>query len=400
MSGVACRACGRDRLEPFLDLGELPLAGGFLSDVSEIAAERLFPLVVHVCADCGLVQNVLPIAPELLFKQYFFSSSTVGPLVEHFKSYADFIHGTLNVNAAVEFGCNDGILLEQLKARGVRAVGVDYAENITAIARGKGLDVITGAFDLKTASAIRERIGPVDYVTGSNCFAHSHEPAAVLQAARQVLAPSGLLGLEVMYAGDLLEKLQWDTLYHEHLTVLSLGTLSVLLERNGFRVIDVFRLPMHAGSLRVLASPDAKREPHPRVAALAKEEARQRLNEAATWHEVGHRVERLIEVVGNTMADIAAARRRIWAYGASGRAALWLSACKMHYIERIVDSSPLRIGTLLPGTHQAVVPPAEMKATPPDYVFVTAWNYFDLIRAKEDWFEGAWVTPLPRFEIF
>ena len=400
MSGVACRACGRDRLEPFLDLGELPLAGAFLSDASEIAGERLFPLVIHVCADCGLVQNVLPIAPELLFKQYFFSSSTVGPLVEHFKSYADFIRGSLQVNAVVEFGCNDGVLLEQLKARGAKTVGVDYAENITAIARGKGLDVITGAFNLETASAIRERIGPVDYVTGSNCFAHNHEPGEILQAARHVLAPTGLLGLEVMYAGDLLEKLQWDTLYHEHLSVLSLGTLSLLLERNGFHVVDVFRLPMHAGSLRVLASPDAKRVPHSRVAALTAEESRQRLNEARTWHEFGRKVERLIELVGNTMADIAAARRRIWAYGASGRAALWLSACKMNYIERIVDSSPLRIGTLLPGTHQPVVPPAAMRAAPPDYVFVTAWNYFDVIRAKEDWFKGAWVTPLPRLEIF
>ena len=396
---VACWACGRDRLEPFLDLGPLPLAGGFLSDASQIAQEQWFPLVVHVCDDCGLVQNILPISPEVLFKQYYFSSSTVAPLIEHFKGYADFISGGLGVKTAVEFGCNDGILLEQLRARGVKATGVDYSENITPIARGKGLDVVTGMFEPETARPIRERIGAVDYVTGSNCFAHFHCPEAALEAARVLLKRDGLLGLEVMYAGDLLEKLQWDTLYHEHLTVLSLGTLSALLKRNGFHVIDVHRIPMHAGSLRVLASADPHRAPHPRVLALAEEERRLKLNEAATWHEFGRKVLRLIETVGHTMADLGA-RKRIWAYGASGRAALWLSACKMTYVERIADASPLRAGTLLPGTHQKVVLPTEMRASPPDYVFLTAWNYFDRIRANEAWYRGTWITPLPRFEFF
>ena len=149
------------------------------------------------------------------------------PPIEHFKGYADFIANTLGVKTAVEFGCNDGIELEQLRARGVKATGVDYSENITAIARGKGLDVVTGLFVPETARAIRERIGAVDYVTGSNCFAHFHRPETALEAARVLLKPDGLLGLEVMYAGDLLEKLQWDTLYHEHLTVLELGYASV-----------------------------------------------------------------------------------------------------------------------------------------------------------------------------
>jgi novobiocin biosynthesis protein NovU/D-mycarose 3-C-methyltransferase len=399
MKGIGCRACLGERIEPFLDLGELPLAGGFLRDESEIACEQLFPLAVHVCADCGLVQNVLPIAPELLFKQYYFSSSTVAPLLRHFKDYADFIAGTIGARTVVEFGCNDGILLEQLRARRLTGIGVDYAENITAIARSKGLDVVTGAFDLDAARAIRERIGAVDLVTGSNCFAHNHEPDRILNAARHLLSPSGLLGLEVMYAGDLLEKLQWDTLYHEHLTVLSLGTLSVLLERHGFHVIDVFRIPMHAGSLRVLASADPFRKPHSRVAALAKEEALQGLNTPAVWHGFAQKVLRLIDVVGTTVADLAAGRR-VWAYGASGRASLWLSACRMHYIECVVDASPLRAGTLMPGTHQKVILPSEMRAVPPDYAFVTAWNYFDVIRANERWYSGTWITPLPRFEFF
>ena len=394
---VSCRACRKSRLEPFLDLGALPLAGGFLRDASEISAERRFPLVVHVCLDCGLLQIVEPIAPDVLFKHYYFSASTVGPLLDHFKAYADFIATTLGAKKVVEFGCNDGILLGPLRERGVAAIGVDFSENITAIARAKGLDVVTGAFDPACADAIRARAGAVDFVTGSNCFAHNDQPDPILEAARRLLAPSGLLGLEVLYAGDLLEKLQWDSLYHEHLNTYSLGSLTTLLARNGFRVVDAFRLPMHAGSLRVLASPDPTRAASPRVAALAAEEARVSLNDAATWRRFGATVRRTIAVVTEIVADLAA-RRRIWAYGASGRAAMWLSACNMDYIERVVDASPLRAGTLMPGTHQPVVLPEELRRTPPDCLFVTAWNYLDVIRAKERWYQGVWITPAPRFE--
>src|SRR5216684_2641974 len=140
----------------------MPLAGAFLAGREAIAAERRYPLKVHVCRTCALVQILDPVNPDMLFRDYAFSSSTVGPLVEHFDSYAEWLVRLLRPSTVVEFGCNDGILLVPFRARGVTAVGVDISENITAMAREKGLDVITGYFDTATAAAIASRIGTVD----------------------------------------------------------------------------------------------------------------------------------------------------------------------------------------------------------------------------------------------
>jgi SAM-dependent methyltransferase len=399
MRRTTCRVCEGERLECFLDLGRMPLAGGFLSGPEAIATEKTYPLPVHVCLDCGLVQILEVVDPEILFQDYSFSSSTVGPLVTHFESYARWLHETLGCRSVVEFGCNDGVLLAPLQRLGVKACGIDVSANITEMARAKGLDVVTGYFDPATAAAIRERIGPVDVVTGSNAFAHNDHPARILEAARVVLDPKGHLCLEVMYAGDLVDQIQWDTLYHEHLSFYSLTTLSRLLERFGFKVVDALRLPMHGGSLRVAASADPQATPSPAVAALLADEAKAGLADPATWHAFGRHVSRKIAVVRETLGRLSS-KSRIWGYGAAGKATLWVNACHMDYLEAMVDASPLRAGRLMPGTHTPIVLPSELRKNPPDYIFVTAWNYADLIRSKEEWFAGFWVTPLPDLRVF
>ena len=398
MDRAQCRGCLGEQLTQIIDLGDVPLAGGFLADRSAIASEKLYPLSAHVCDRCGLVQIVRPVEPAILFKDYAFSSSTVGPLVDHFEAYAGWLADELKPKTVVEIGCNDGVLLAPLQKRGVRAVGVDLAENITEMAREKGLDVVTGYFDVETADEIRERVGPADVVTGSNCFAHNENPQAILEAAKRLLAPDGALCLEVMYAGDLLAQLQWDTLYHEHLTFYSLGTLSRLLERFGLHVSHAERLPMHGGSLRVVAGLESV------VRSQSFEEVQKledslRLNDAKTWTDFGKKCRRTINIVSDVVGPLAG-QNRIWAYGAAGKATMWLNACGMTYLETMVDASPLRAGKLMPGVHTPIVLPEELKRNPPDYVFITAWNYADVIAAKESWFEGTWLTPLPELRFF
>ena len=395
---TTCRGCDRSTLELVLDFGPQPLAGGFLSGPEAIPSERRFPLAVHVCASCGLLQILDPVDPEILFQDYSFASSTIGPLVDHFRSYAAAIRERLAPRVVIEFGCNDGVLLAPLQAAGVTAIGVDPSRNITELARSKGLDVVTGYFDVETARAIRERAGPADVVTGSNAFAHNDHPERILAAAREALAESGVLALEVMYAGDLLETLQWDTLYHEHLTFYSLTSLGRLLERHGFHVFAAERLPMHGGSLRVFASLDG-REVEPSARALFAYEDEHRLSDSATWHAFARESRRRIEIVREVYAGLATSKR-IWGYGAAGKATMWVNVCEMSYLEAVVDASPLRAGKLMPGTHSPIVFPEEMRKRAPDICFVTAWNYADLIRSKETWFEGMWSTPLPALRFF
>jgi methylation protein EvaC len=394
-----CRACGSTSLEMVFDFGSVPLAGAFLSGPETIAAERRFPLKVHVCGNCALVQILDPIDPDVLFRDYAFASSTVGPLVQHFNSYAEWLVQHLKPSTAIEFGCNDGILLAPLRSQGVMAVGVDISENITAMARDKGLDVVTGYFDPGTAAAIVSRIGSVDVVTGSNAFAHNDRPEVILNAAAAALSDRGRLCLEVMYAGDLLEQLQWDTLYHEHLTFYSLSALRVLMQRYGFDVEHAERIPMHGGSLRVIAARGGTVAPSPSVGQLMEFERASGIDRADTWVDFGNRIVRKIDVVKRVFAELGR-KSRIWGYGAAGKATMWVNACEMDYLGAMVDASPLRAGKLMPGTHTPILFPAELARANPEYAFITAWNYAGVITAREAWYQGVWAVPLPDLRFF
>lgn len=396
---VPCRACGDGPLELFLDLGDMPLAGGFLSNLEEADDENLYPLRVFTCKQCSLVQIVDVVDPSVLFQDYSFASSTIPALVEHFNDYAQWIVDRFRPKQVAEFGCNDGVLLRPLEKFGVEGWGVDISENIGEIARSEGLNVVTGFFDRDMAMGLRESIGPVDLVTGSNAFAHNEDPGEILNAARLLLEPQGHLCLEFMYAGDLLALTQWDTLYHEHLTFYSLETLSLLLERHGFKVVHVEHLPMHAGSLRVVAAKENSASPDASVKERQRLEEEMQVNQAETWLSFGRRVGRRIDIVAEVFRALAD-KNSVWGYGAAGRATLWVNACKMNYLGAVVDASPLRAGKLMPGTHTPIVFPGEMKKSRPDHVFVTAWNYASSIQQKEGWYQGVWSTPLPELRFF
>ena len=399
MRRKVCRGCASDKLDMFLDLGEMALAGGFLPNAEAIRSEKAYPLSAHVCRSCGLVQILEVIDPDVLFQDYSFASSTIAPLVQHFENYAKWLQEKLHPRLVVEFGCNDGILLAPLEKIGIKACGVDVSKNITEMARANGLDDVTGFFDEQAAEAIEGRLGKVDVVTGSNAFPHNDKPEIILNAARRILKPDGHLCLEVMYAGDLLEQFQWDTLYHEHLTFYCLTTMEVLLKRFGFHAVDAERLPMHGGSLRVVAARNTTEPARASVSAILGYEKSKALADPATWMAFGRQTDRKTKVVRETVGRLSR-MSRIWGYGAAGKATLWVNACKMDYLEAMVDASPLRAGKLMPGTHTPIVFPGELKKNPPDYIFVTAWNYADLIRSKESWYEGIWLTPLPDLRFF
>jgi SAM-dependent methyltransferase len=392
-----CRGCGTSAVRPFFDLGQLPLAGGFLSE-SQIETEKRYPLLVSVCDHCGLVQIVSPVDPEILFLDYSFATGTISGLVSHFESYAEWISVNLRPNSVIEFGCNDGTLIAALEKHGIRSLGVDLAANITEMARQQGRNVVTGAFGPGIVDELRDQMGQVDLITGSNVFAHNADPASILEAVNALLAPDGVLCLEVMYAGDLLLQRQWDTLYHEHLTFYSLGTLGEALHRFGFEPISALRIPMHGGSLRLAAARSGRRQVDASVAELAAWEKDVSLNDSTTWDGFAQECRRRIDVFEHTMRRLSAGAS-IWGYGAAGKATMWVNVCEMNYLEALVDASPLRYGKLMPGTHTPIVSPEEFSRHQPDYVFVSAWNYLDAIRANEPNYNGYWIVPLPEMRI-
>jgi 2-polyprenyl-3-methyl-5-hydroxy-6-metoxy-1,4-benzoquinol methylase len=363
-------------------------------DSDAISRERTYPLPIHVCRKCGLVQTTYVIPSDTLFVNYFFSSSTVSYLVNHFAEYAKWLKEKYNPEFVVEFGCNDGILLAPLEKLGIRACGIDISHNITDLARGKGLNAITGYFDKATAHAIREKYGPADIVTGSNAFPHNDHPENILIAAQEMLKDNGHICLEMMYAGSLLEKVQWDSMYHEHLSYFCLTTIEVLLQRYGFHAVHAEIIPMHAGSLRVVAAVNPNEIPDASVETMLAYEKTNGYTDLNSWRKFSSDTQRQIMVVKEVISSLTH-EKRIWGYGAAGRATMWVNACKMNYLEAIVDESPLRAGRLMPGTHTPIVFPEALRVTPPDYILVTAWNYFDQIRLKEAWYKGIWIIPVP-----
>jgi novobiocin biosynthesis protein NovU/D-mycarose 3-C-methyltransferase len=396
-----CRACLSPDLELLFDLGPLPLAGGFLEPTQEAYRnEKKYPLPIHICKKCGLVQTTYVIPPDTLFENYLFSSSTVQFLVNHFRSYSRWLQDAYHPQSVIEFGCNDGVLLQPLQEMGIRTCGVDISQNITKIARDRGLNAITGYFNRDMAINIRKTFGTADIITGSNAFPHNDNPGDILEAAQELLSDNGHLVLEMMYAGSLLEKLQWDSMYHEHLSYFCLTTLSTLLERYGFHAVHAEIVPMHAGSLRVVATLNTSEYHDSTIPEMLKQEYSNGLTEPATWRKFTERMYRQILVVKGTIPTLSYddyPRDEICAYGASGRASMWLNACKLdsQIVNYIVDESPLRIDKVMPGTHQKIVSPDYFKQNTKHYCIVTAWNYFDQIRANNPWFKGIWIVPAP-----
>jgi len=392
-----CRACLTDNLELLFDLGPLPLAGGFLEPTQEAYRnENKYPLPIHVCKKCGLVQTTYVIPSDTLFENYLFSSSTIQFLVNHFRSYSKWLRDRYNPQSVIEFGCNDGVLLEPLKEMGIKTCGVDISQNITKIARDRGLNAITGYFNKDMAIEIRKTFGTTDIITGSNAFPHNDNPGDILEAAQELLSSDGHLVLEMMYAGSLLEKLQWDSMYHEHLSYFCLTTLSTLLERYGFHAVHAEIVPMHAGSLRVVATLNTSEYHDSTIPEMLKQEYTNGLTEPATWRKFTGKMHRQITTTKKVFNDIRESDYYIpiLAYGASGRASMWLNACGL-YFPMIADESPLRVGKVMPGTHCEIVTPQQLQKEDPEYIFVTAWNYFDQIRANNSWFKGIWIVPAP-----
>lgn len=400
-----CRACGSDRLEPFLDLGMQPLANAFLREPNEFAAESRYPLNVHCCAGCSLVQLVDVIDPEVLFRDYIYVTGTSTTIAAHNEEYARTVTTLLDAgpdDLVVEVASNDGSLLRRFAAHGVRTLGVEPATNIAALARAAGIETVNEFFDLDTARSVRQRFGPAKAVIGNNVLAHVDDTRGFLAGCRALLADDGLAIVEVPYIGDLVAHLEYDTVYHEHLCYFSVTALAHLCDAVGLRLVRVDHVPVHGGSIRIYAAPAAAGAAHaPAVLALLDRERADGLTRLSTYRDLAAAVERTRDELLALLRRLRHGGSTIAAYGAPAKGNTLLNYCGIgtDLVEYTVDRNPLKVGRYTPGMHLPVLPVETLMERRPDYVLILAWNFAGEIMEQQRAYHeagGRFIVPIPQ----
>ncbi|MBI3402962.1 MAG: class I SAM-dependent methyltransferase [Acidobacteria bacterium] len=397
---TTCRICGSDRLVLLVDYGDMPLAGGFLTR-DELAYQTAFPLRLARCAECTLMQILDVVPPADIFTQYSYVSSTTRTLIDHFAEMGAEIVAAEGAagRLVVEFGCNDGVLIRPLRAAGARVVGVDPSDVALRASREDGWPLVQAYFDDTAAARVKAAHGPARIVTGNNVFAHVDDLHAIVRGVTALLEDDGVFIFEVQYQGDLLALVQYDTVYHEHTCYHSLTALARLLDTHGLRIVDVKRIPIHAGSIRVTAArANTPRQPAPIVAQMLEAERAWKVD------RFGEQVEARRQSLRHLVVDLRRAGRRVVGYGAAGRSTILLNFCGLgpDLVEYVLDMSPLRSGKYVPGVSIPIVPPEPFHANPPNYAIMTAWNYEpEIVRKEQDFLHGGgrFIVPLPDVRI-
>ncbi len=403
-----CRICKSKDLVKFLSFGEMPLAGGFIKR-DEIKNEKFYPLDVYFCRNCKEVQLLDIVPADTLFKDYRFLASVTKTLSEHFRNYAKVMKYRFNLNEkslVVEFGSNDGVLQKPFKDLGITAVGVEPAKNVAKIAKEKGLIVINDYFTTKVAKHILETYGKADLICANNTFAHIDNMHEIMKSIKMLLKENGVFVFEVHYLVDLLDKYQYDMIYHEHLMYHSITSLSYLLKLFEMEIFDIKRIPIHLGSTRVYAKNiENHKEP---IRGIVKElpevERKMGLNREETFFKFASEVMKKRDKILEIVNDLKAKGKRIIGYGASGRASLHLNFCDLdqNKIDYVVDMSPERQNRLVPGTHIPIISPKVLKNDNPDYAILFAYNYEKEVLGKERDFikkGGKFIIPIPNVRI-
>lgn len=403
---VHCAFCKSRSLEMVIDFGKVALAGGFIKP-SQFAEERYFPLRVCFCNDCYAVQVVDIVDANVLFGNYFYFSSAIRTLREHFVDYANEIASRFlkqDCSKVVEIGCNDGILLKPLADQQIQTlIGVDPASNIVQAIDDPRIKVINDFFSRSVADQIVDQHGKVDMVVANNVYAHIPDICGVTQGIYNLLNDDGVFVFEVHYLGKIIQGMQYDMIYHEHLYYYSLLALINHFDRFDMVVFDVKPIPIHAGSMRYYVSKKGSRharEVSSRVTTLRNEELSNGFDKAETFLHFAADIAARKTKLMSLLDALRTKGRRVAGYGASGRANTIIQYCGIdhHHIEYMIDDAPAKAGYHTPGSHFLIRPKDALRESPPDYLLIFAWSYFNEIAYKcRSYLDGGgrMIVPLP-----
>ncbi|MDJ0768702.1 MAG: class I SAM-dependent methyltransferase [Ilumatobacter sp.] len=405
----ACRGCGSAELKQFLDLGETPLADALVTDaiVSEPSLEERFPLAVAFCPVCALVQITEDVEPTKLFvDNYLYFSSFSDHLLRHSREHALNLIATRGLDAdslVVELASNDGYLLKNFVDEGVPVVGFDPAPDQAEAANRIGVPTRAEFFGLEAAKALRAEGKAADVIIANNVMAHIPDPNDFVAGMAHLLADDGLITVENPSVWDLVDRVAFDTIYHEHFFYHSCTSVKNLVERHGLHLNHVEYFPdLHGGTNRWHIGHRDDPSPHVLERLAAEHEAG--LDDFEFFANFGGKVDTLRRDLLDLLGALKAEGKTIAAYGAAAKGATMVNATGIgtELVDYVVDRNVHKQGRFMPGTHQPIVDPAILVDDPPDALLLLAWNFASEIMAQQSEYAdngGRFIVPVPSPEL-
>ena len=402
----SCRSCGHTVLLQVLNLGCVPLANALLTNRQLREREDRFPLELYFCPQCALAQIGETVPPERLFRDYTYASSVSDTMVEHARTLVEALIERYDLGATsrvIEIASNDGYLLQFYKARGIPVLGIEPAANIAQLAIKKGISTLIEFFDEGLARRLAAGGQFADVIHAHNVFAHVPDPNTFVGGIKQVLKPDGVAVIEAPYVRDLINKLEFDTIYHEHFSYYSVSSVEALCRRHGLMIRDVELLPIHGGSLRLFVTHEGGQVSAHVAELLAKEKAEGLLT-FGYYRDFADRVARLKQQLLALLQRLQNAGHRIAAYGASAKGSTLMNAFGVdrRLIEFVVDRSQLKQGRFTPGNHLPILPPDALLERRADYVLLLTWNFAAEILSQQAEFRrrgGKFILPVPEVTV-
>lgn len=404
-----CRFCDAPLEHVFVDLGMSPPCERLVSFEQLNHMEPFYPLCVYVCAQCFLVQLQEYIAPQAIFSHYAYFSSYSTSWLKHAEQYVAMISERLGLGAqsqVVELASNDGYLLQYFKQRGIPCTGIEPAANVARVAQEQGIPTIVEFFGRELATRLRGEGMQANLLLGNNVLAHVPDINSFVGGMKILLAPDGVITMEFPHLVRLIEGNQFDTIYHEHFSYLSLRVVERIFAHHGLTVFDVDELPTHGGSLRIYACHSGPAAPAPsaRVLAVRQAEDALGLDRLEGYTGFAERFNAIKFDLLECLIRLKRAGKTVVGYGAPGKGNTLLNYCgiRTDLLAYTVDRNPFKHGKYLPGTHIPIYPPEKIAETRPDYLLILPWNLRDEIVSQmafvREW-SGQFIVPIPQVEI-
>jgi C-methyltransferase C-terminal domain/Putative zinc binding domain/Methyltransferase domain len=396
-----CRVCRSAALEDVLSLGDMPPVNSFLSGPADIAAERAYPLAIAFCATCSHVQLTHMLDPKDVFEQYIYFSGMSETVVRWGESLAKRYAAELSLasgDLVVELASNDGCILKAFKPT-CRVLGVEPAKNIAEVAVASGVPTIADFFNSRVAAESKAAHGGARLIIARNVVAHVPEVVDFLSGAADWLTDDGVLHVEVPYLREMVDKLEFDTIYHEHLSYFSVTTLARLFAEAGLVLWDVEEITLHGGSLVARGKRPGATARESVARYLAAERA-SGLAGIEPLRRFATETRKLKTKIPEFLRELKT-RGGLAAYGAAAKGVVLTNYCGIgtDLLDFVADRSPHKQGKLTPGKHLPVVAPERVLAAKPKHLVVLAWNFLDEIRAQLHAYEaggGRFVVPVPQ----